>query len=75
MATSLISQIVEELQVLPEDLQIQVLQFIRSLKGSKIKGVAGKELLSFASSIPQEDLQLMSAVIEEDCERVDFDEW
>jgi hypothetical protein len=45
------------------------------LTKSKIKGVPGKELLSFADSIPKEDLQLMSEAIKQDCEKVDFDEW
>jgi hypothetical protein len=75
MTTSIIDQLMEKLKMMPEDLQYQVLQFARSLTGEKIKGVPGKELLRFAGSIPKEDLQLMSAVITEDCEQIDTDEW
>jgi hypothetical protein len=75
MTTSISDQIIEQLKMMPQDLQYQVLEFARNLTKSKIKGVPGKELLSFAGSIPKEDLQLMSEAIKQDCEKVDFDEW
>ncbi|HLO89102.1 MAG TPA: hypothetical protein VK203_29410 [Nostocaceae cyanobacterium] len=74
MTISIIEQVIEQLKIMPEDLQYQVLQFARSLTGSKIKGVPGKELLRFAGSITKEDLLLMSAAIKEDCEQVDTHE-
>ncbi len=75
MTTSISDQIIEQLKMMPQDLQYQVLEFARNLTKSKIKGVPGKELLRFAGSIPKENLQLMSEAIKQDCEKVDFDEW
>jgi hypothetical protein len=34
----------------------------------------GGQLLRFAGSIPSDGLQLMREAIEQDCERIDFDE-
>ncbi|BAZ85474.1 hypothetical protein [Dolichospermum compactum] len=75
MTTSISDPIIQQLNIIPQDLQYQVLEFARNLTKSKIKGVPGEELLKFAGSIPKEDLQLMSETIKQDCEKVDFDEW
>ncbi|MFM7406914.1 MAG: hypothetical protein ACKO3K_09695 [Cuspidothrix sp.] len=75
MTISIADQIIEQFKIMPQDLQYQVLEFVRNLTKSKIKGVPGKELLRFAGSIPKEDLQLISEAIKQDCEKVDFDEW
>ena len=75
MTTSIADQVIEQLKILPQDLQYQVLEFARNLTSSKIKGVPGKQLLRFAGSIPKEDLQLMSEAIKQDCEKVDVNEW
>jgi hypothetical protein len=40
-----------------------------------LRGVPGYELLSFAGTIPPDDLALMRQVVGEACERVDADEW
>jgi len=53
----------------------QVLAYVRALKMSQPNGVSGKELLKFAGTIKKADLATMSKVIEEDCERIDRDEW
>ncbi|QSV54160.1 MAG: hypothetical protein HEP80_10010 [Dolichospermum sp. UKL201] len=63
MTTSISDQVIEQLKIMPQDLQYQVLEFARNLTNSKIKGVPGKQLLRFAGSIPKEDLQLMSEAI------------
>ena len=65
MTTSIADQVIEQLKIMPQDLQYQVLEFARNLTNSKIKGVPGKQLLRFAGSIPKEDLQLMSEAIEQ----------
>jgi hypothetical protein len=65
MTTSISDQIIEQLKIMPQDLQYQVLEFARNLTKSTIKGVPGKELLRFAGSIPKEDLQLMTEAIEQ----------
>lgn len=63
----------EQLSHLPADRQLQVLDFARSLRGARPKGIPGKSLLKFAGTIPLEDLKQMQAAIEADCERVDID--
>jgi len=63
---------------LGSDDQAKVVDFARTLAGtSKAKklGVPGKELLKFAGTIPHDDLMEMKRVIEEDCERIDPNEW
>lgn len=58
-----------------QHLQWQMLEFVRSLVKAEIQGTPGQQLLRFAGSIPVDDLQLMREAIEQDCERVDVDEW
>ena len=60
---------------MPQHLQWQVLEFVRSLIKTEVRGTPGHQLLRFAGSIPSDDLQVMRKAIEQDCERVDVDEW
>jgi hypothetical protein len=75
MDISILEQVIEQLKVMPQDLQWQVLEFARALAGSTIQGVPGWQLLRFAGAIPADDIQLMRSAIEQDCEQVDTDEW
>ena len=61
-----------QIDKLPHDLQVHVLDIIKALTP---KGVEGKSLLRFEGSISADDLQLMSKAIEEGCEKVDINEW
>jgi hypothetical protein len=65
----------EQLSRLSPDGQRQVLDFARSLRRGRPTGVPGKSLLAFAGTIPLDDLKLMQAATEIDCERVDADGW
>lgn len=38
-------------------------------------GTPGEQLLRFAGSIPPDDLQEIREATEQDCERVDINEW
>lgn len=40
-----LEQVIEQLKVMPQDLQWQVLEFARALAGSTIQGVPGWQLL------------------------------
>jgi hypothetical protein len=71
----IIDEVINQLNEMPQHLQWQVLEFVRALAKSKVRGTPGWQLLRFANSIPLDDLQLMHEVIEQDCERVDTDEW
>ncbi|QYO67369.1 hypothetical protein JVX88_11550 [Leptolyngbya sp. 7M] len=75
METSMIQTIVQQLEGLPQPLQQQVLEFVRSLAHSPIQGTPGAQLLQFAGTIPSDDLRLMREAIEQDCEQVDLNEW
>ncbi|WP_446352626.1 hypothetical protein [Coleofasciculus sp. A1-SPW-01] len=75
MDTPILDKLIEQLKTMPQDLQWRVLEFARTISGSTIQGVPGRQLLRFAGSIPPDDVQLMHQAIEQDCEQVDLDEW
>ncbi len=59
---SIKDNLIAQLNKLPYDLQLRVLDFAKTLAP---KGVEGKSLLQFEGIIPQDDLQLMSKAIKE----------
>lgn len=71
-ATFIKDNLIAQIDKLPYDLQLRVLDFVKTLIP---KGVAGKDLLQFEGAIPADDLELMSKAIEENCEKVDISEW
>ncbi len=75
MNTLVMDRLVDQLRVLPNELQWRVLEFTRSLAASMPHGVPGSQLLQFAGAIPANDLQLMRQAIEQGCEQVDANEW
>lgn len=66
-------EIINQLDKLPIEQQIQVLDFARTLAGPV--GRPGKELLNFAGGITPDDLSLMNQTIEQDCEQVNDNDW
>lgn len=68
-------QIINRLQLLEESQQLQVLDFATSLAKKEPTGIPGKDLLRFAGSISDSDLELMSYTIDRECRKIDFDEW
>ena len=75
MDTQIIEKVIEQLRTLPDELQMRVLEFTRTLTPSAPHGVPGKQLLRFAGAIPPNDVQRMREAIEQGCERIDADEW
>ncbi|MEO1590470.1 MAG: hypothetical protein AAFU71_04160 [Cyanobacteria bacterium J06632_22] len=80
MAISIIDQVVEHLNNMPQALQRQVLHFAQTVSARAVspvsrRGTSGKTLLRFVGAIPQEDLALMQEAIVQDCGQVDIDEW
>ncbi len=69
---SIKDNLIAQIDKLPHDLQLRVLDFVKALTP---KGVEGKTLLRFEGSIHADDLQSMSKAIEEGCEKVDISEW
>ncbi len=73
MTTALMKDsLIAQLDKLPYELQLRVLDFVKALIP---KGVEGKSLLRFEGAILADDLHLMSKAIEESCEKVDVSEW
>lgn len=72
MSASIIEQVVEQLEDLPDELQYRVLEFVQSLASSEPHEAAGKDLLWLAGTISLEDLQIMSEVIEQESEQVNL---
>jgi hypothetical protein len=76
MATlSLTQRIADEVAKLPPQDQERVLAFAQALNLSPQRGTPGKDLLQFAGSIDKDDAEAMKRAIEEECERIDGDEW
>lgn len=67
--------ILNELNQLPLDMQRKVLDFLRSINNSSLKGINGPELLKFADLFTPEESKELSEIIEKDCEGIDFSEW
>jgi hypothetical protein len=74
-ATTIKQQIIEQLDALTEEQQKRVLAFTASLV--RPRGEPGSLLLERTRDIhiAPDDLEKMKQVIEEDCERIDWDEW
>ena len=75
MAKDLMPEVIEHISCLPHNLQKQVLDYVRELQKTHAAGASGERLLRFAGSISAEDLKIMSEAIEEDCGRIDLNEW
>jgi hypothetical protein len=75
MSTLIVDKVIEQLKVLPYELQWQVFEFTRALAVSIPRGVPGHQLLHFAGVISPDDLQHMRLAVEQGCERIDANEW
>ena len=75
MTTPVLTEIVEQVKILPDRLQYQVLSFVRTLRAHTQNGTPGTELLQFAGSIPAKDIKEIRQAIEIGCEQVDWNEW
>jgi hypothetical protein len=69
------SELLKEVGQLAPTLQRKVVDFARSLAQSRPRGTPGKQLLRFAGTMTHEEAQEFLKAIEEDCERIDPDEW
>jgi hypothetical protein len=74
-ASSVKQEILDQLSLLDVEQQQRLLDYARSLTARTLRGVPGKDLLRFGGTIDAEDLKLMERAIEEDCERIDPNEW
>lgn len=73
---SYIEEIVELVRHWDDERQREALELLQSM--SRLKGTPGREFIERTADIkiPAEDLDEMARVIEEECERIDYDdEW
>jgi len=70
-----VREIVKKLRKLPGHLQYRILLFVDALQASSLHGAPGKDLLQFAGTISQGDLDLMRTAIEAGCEQIPTSEW
>lgn len=75
MKNSVVSQVIEQLQELPDNLQRQVLDFIQKLKAASDKEMKGVQLIQFSGAISLKDLEVMQRAIDKECEKIDVNEW
>ena len=68
-------EIINQIGRLDYEHQRRVLDFVRALAATKPKGVPGKQLLSFAGIFNSNDLKVMEQAIEDNCEKVNLNEW
>lgn len=68
-------EIIDQIGMLDYEHQRRVLDFVRALAVTKPKGVPGKQLLPFAGTFPADDLKVMEQAIEDNCEKVNLNEW
>jgi hypothetical protein len=70
-------QIISQLDRLSPEQQRQLLDYSLSLQRRRPPGISGDELIARAREInfSPEDLAEITQAIEEDCERIDWNEW
>lgn len=75
MDRPIVEKVIEQLKALPQELQWQVLEFMRALVQATPCGVSGQELLRFSGVVSPDDAELMREAIDRGCEQVDVNEW
>ena len=68
-------ELVKKMEQLPPAMQRRVLDFACALAESTPQGTPGDELLQFAGIMTPSEADEFLRSIEEDCERVDPNEW
>jgi hypothetical protein len=68
-------QILSDLDRLSAAEQQRAAELVHSLVSATPKGTPGRDLLPFVGTIDDESARQMIEAIEEECERVDLDEW
>jgi len=73
--TSIKQKINEQLNHMPPELQLRVLDFTQALISSTPRGVPGTKLLRFAGVMDAEEIRAITQAVEEGCEQVEIGEW
>jgi hypothetical protein len=69
------NDLLKEVEQLPPPLQRKVVDFAHSLAQARPRGTPGRQLLEFAGILSPEEAKAMMDAIEEDCERIDANDW
>ncbi|MBM4167208.1 MAG: hypothetical protein FJ218_09875 [Ignavibacteria bacterium] len=73
--TTTILEIEKQLETMPEQTQMQVLDYVKSILTPIPKGIPGKNLAPFFGVLSDEDAREMIQAIEEGCENIYPNEW
>jgi hypothetical protein len=68
-------ELMERMDKLNPTMQKRVVEYAQSLLESSPQGTSGAEYLKFAGIMTTEEAKEFLQAIEEDCERIDADEW
>jgi hypothetical protein len=63
-------EILKQLDHLPLELQKKVLEFVRVLNTTSVKGKPGRQLMQFAGILNPSEAKVMEEAIEYDCRRI-----
>ena len=69
---------IKRLERVPPKLRATVLSYLEGVgekTAGRVRGTPGRDLLKFAGTISDETAERMKQVIEEECERIDYDSW
>jgi hypothetical protein len=69
------NDLLKQVEQLSPPLQRKVVDFARSLAQSRPRGIPGRQLLEFVGILSPEEAKAMMDAIEEDCERIDPNDW
>ncbi len=73
--SALTREIDQEISALPEELQRQVLDYIRQLRTRRMPGVPGPQMVRFAGMFTAEEADAMLADINAACGQIDHGGW
>ena len=73
ISNTLTTEILRNLNFLGHGEQNQVLKYVKSLVEKKKEKKA--DYMKYFGSIDEDDIALMEKAIQEDCERIDYNEW
>ena len=68
-------ELLERMDKLSPTMQKRVVEYVQSLAESSPQGTSGAEFLKLAGTMTPEEAKEFLQAIEEDCERIDSDEW
>lgn len=75
MEKPILREIIEQVKILPDNMQYKVLSIIKDLRTQTQQGIPGIILLQFSGSIPAQDIDKIRETIQSGCEQIDINEW